>query len=98
MHHSGPLSGWFVQDFLGLHRGELKEIPSGVNIVPLTLTDGVTEEQAALAAGVTGFKITEGDVTEGDVTEGGVTEGDLTYPSVQPMLGWGLLMDPYSVF
>ena len=93
MHHSGPLSGWFVQDFLGLHRGELKEIPSGVNIVPLTLTDGVTEEQAALAAGVTGFKI-----TEGDVTEGGVAEGDLNYPSVQPMLGWGLLMDPNFVF
>ena len=53
-----------------------------------TLTDGPAEEQAALVAGVTGNKIIEGEVTEDDVT----------YPSVQAVLGWGLLMYPNSVF
>ena len=63
-------------------------MPSGVNVVPLTLTDGAINEQAALVAGVTGYKISEGEVTEGGVT----------YPSVQSSLGWALLMDPNSVF
>ena len=87
--HSGTtLGGWFVQDFLGLYSGDLAEVPSGVNVVPLTFTDGASKEQAALVGGVTGCKIIEGEVTE----------GDLTFPSVQSVLGWGLLMDPNSVF
>ena len=82
------LSGWFVRDFLGLKSGDLEEVPSGVNVVPVTLTNGCTREEAALVAGVTGFKITEGDVTEDDVT----------FPSVQSVLGWGLLMNANSAF
>ena len=86
--HSGTtLGGWFVQDFLGLYSGDLAEVPSGVNVVPLTFTDGASKEQAALVGGVTGYKIIEGEVTE----------GDLTFPSVQSVLGWGLLMDRNSV-
>ena len=65
----------------------MENLPSGVNVVPLTFTDGASKEQAALVGGVTGYKIIEGEVTE----------GDLTFPSVQSVLGWGLLMDPNSL-
>ena len=80
------LTGWFVQDFLGFHNEYFEQ--SGVNVVPITLIDGLTkeEEEAALVAGVTGFTITEGEVTDGNVT----------FPTVQSALGWGLLMDPNS--
>ena len=60
------LSGWFVADFLGIRYAELEDIPSGVNIVPLTITDGGTEEQSALVAGVTGYTITEEEITDPD--------------------------------
>merc|ERR1711953_1035598 len=82
------LSGWFVRDFLGLYSGDLKDLPSGLNVVPLTLTDGAREEQSALVAGVTGYNITEGELTIGNIT----------YPAVQSVLGWGLLMNPDSTF
>ena len=77
-----------MRDFLGLYSGDLKDLPSGVNVVPLTLTDGAREEQSALVAGVTGYTVTEGELTIGNVT----------YPAVQSVLGWGLLMDPDSTF
>merc|ERR1719347_82128 len=32
------VSGWFVTSFLGLKTGDLEDVPSGVNVVPLTLT------------------------------------------------------------
>ena len=53
-----------------------------------TLADGTLKEQAAMVAALTSYKITEGEVTEDDVT----------YPSVQSVPGWGLLMDPNSIF
>ena len=77
------LTGWFVRDFLGLRDGDFKQ--SGVNVVPITITNGVTEEEAALVAG---YAITEGEVTDGNVA----------FPAVQSVLGWGLLMDPNSKF
>ena len=77
-----------MRDFLGLYTGDLEELPSGVNVVPLTLTDGYTEEQAALVAGLTGYSVTEQELTQGNVT----------YPAVQAVPGWGLLMDPDSTF
>ena len=84
--HSGTwLRGWFVTSFLGVKTGDLEDIPSGVNAVPLTLTDGDKEEEAALVAGVTGYRIT------------GPTSS-VSYPSVQTVHGWGLLMDPNSVY
>ena len=77
--------GWFVQDFLGFDDRDFKQ--SGVNVVPLTLIDhNGDEEEAALVAGVTGFAITE------------VTDANVTFPAVQSVLGWGLLMDPNSKF
>ena len=80
------LTGWFVQDFLGFHDEYFEQ--SGLNVVPITLMDGLTmeKEEAALVAGVTGFTITEGEVTDGNVA----------FPTVQSVLGWGLLMDPNS--
>ena len=67
---------------------EWKDIPSGINVVPLTITDGGTEEQSALVAGVTGYTITEEEITDPD--------SKVTYPSVQSTLGWGLLLEPDS--
>ena len=49
-----------------------------------------TEEQSALEVGVTGFTFTPEELTDPDTK--------ITYPSVQPVLGWGLLMDPNSRF
>ena len=69
---------------------ELEDIPSGINVVPLTITDGGTEEQSALVAGVTGYTITEEEITDPD--------SKVTYPSVQSILGWGLLLEPNSIF
>ena len=87
--HSGTfLTGWFVTEFLAVRgRVELSDVPSGVNVVPLTLAtpDGY-EEEAALAAGFTGYKVRPDEVTENGVT----------FPSVQAATGWALLMDPNS--
>ena len=68
----------------------MQDIPSGLNVVPLTITDGCTEEQTALVAGVTGYTLTEEEITD--------PNSKVTYPSVQSVLGWGLLMDPDSTF
>ena len=58
--------------------------------MPLTITDGCTEEQTALVAGVTGYTLTEEELTDPD--------SKVTFPAVQSVLGWGLLMDPNSIF
>ena len=85
--------GWFISDFLGL--GEkidtnLTKVPSGLSIVPLTLTDGVIEEATDLVAGVTGYKVTDNTVYDAEV--GG------RYPTVQSVQGWGLFLNPDSIF
>ena len=80
-------SGWFVTTFLGIEgKGELDDVPSGVNVVPLTLEAPGHMEEAALAAGFTGYKVRPEEVTENGVT----------FPSVQAATGWALLMDPNS--
>ena len=68
----------------------MEDIPSGINVVPLTITDGGTEEQSALVAGVTGYTINEEEITDPDTK--------VTFPSVQSILGWGLLLEPDSKF
>ena len=85
-------SGWFITAFLGVRSGDLKNIPSGLNVVPLTIcSPGCgTQEQSALVAGVTGYTVTEWEVTD-PLT-------NTRYPSVQPAHGWGLLMKADSVF
>ena len=72
--------------FLAVRGRELSDVPSGVNVVPLTLVSDDYEEEAALAAGFTGYKVRQEEVTENGVT----------FPSVQAATGWALLMDPNS--
>jgi len=86
------LTGWFVTEFMGMHDGKLDNIPSGLNVVPLTLIDGVSgrEEVSALVAGVTGYNITQAAVTDPKTNK--------TYPSVQTVHGWGLLLEKDSRF
>ena len=56
----------------------MEDIPSGINVVPLTITNGDYEEQSALVAGVTGYAITEEELTD--------PESKVTFPSVQSVL------------
>merc|ERR1712183_148163 len=84
------LSGWFVTDFMGIHDGKLENVPSGLNVVPLTLIDGNTEEQAALVAGVTGYTLNENETA--------IIRANHTYPSIQTVHGWGLLLNNFSEF
>ena len=79
-----------MADFLGIRNAELADIPSGINIVPLTITGMAGEEESALVAGVTGYTLTEEEITD--------PNSKVTYPSVQSVLGWGLLLDPNSIF
>ena len=69
---------------------DLKDIPSGFNVVPLTITDGFNTEEADLAAGVTGYKVEEDAVMD--------EETKTTYPMVQSVHGWGLFLKPNSAF
>ena len=83
--------GWFVKDFIGLgSNADFKDIPSGINVVPLTITDGCITDEADLVAGVTGYKVEKDAVTD---------EASKTiYPVVQSVHGWGLLLKPDSPF
>jgi len=88
---SGPTDydGWLMNDFYGFpYRGTLDEIPSGVNVVPLTiknLADESIKDEAAVVAGLTGYKITE-------------ATRDQKYPIVENVHGWGLLLRSDSPF
>jgi len=83
--------GWFVKDFLGLgSNADFKDIPSGINTVPLSITDGTNTDEADLVAGVTGYKVEKDAVTE--------ETSKTIYPVVQSVHGWGLLLKPDSVF
>ena len=79
-----------MADFLGIRYPKLEDIPSGINVVPLTICGMAGEEESALVAGVTGYTITEEEITDPD--------SNVTFPSVQSVLGWGLLLDPNSKF
>ena len=75
--------GWMINDFLGIDgliSESLWQIPSGINVVPLTI-DGV-KQKYDLAAGVTGYNITEDGVTD--------PKSKRSYPVVQSVHGWGL--------
>jgi len=79
--------GWFISDFLGLGgliSTCLKDIPSGINTVPLTINDNGHETKADLVAGVTGYKVTKDAVT--------VPGTKTSYPVVQSVHGWGLFL------
>ena len=55
-----------MADFLGIRYAELEDIPSGINVVPLTITGMAGEEESALVAGVTGYTLTEEEITDPD--------------------------------
>jgi len=77
------LTGWFVTDFLGITNGDLESLPSGINLVSLTITDGNIEEESILLAGFTGYTI-------------GSDSRNQT--SVKAKSGWSLQMNKYSAF
>ena len=83
--------GWFVKDFLGLGSNTYcEDIPSGINVVPLTISDGNNTDEADLVAGVTGYKVEKDAVID--------EESKTIYPMVQSVHGWGLLLKPDSAF
>ena len=84
------LGGWYVRDFLG-ETGAVtyKALKSGLNAVPLIITDGTREEEAALVAGVTGYKVEE------EFTD---PESNTSFPVIKSVQGWGMLMRPGAAF
>ena len=84
---SDDYGGWFISDFLGLGgliSTSLKDIPSGINTVPLVIVDNGHEQKAELVAGVTGYNVAKSAVTD--------PESKTTYPVVQTVHGWGLFL------
>jgi len=84
-----PGGGWFIRDFLGLGEGaSLSQVPTGINVVPLTIAHPRITEEADLVGGVTGYK----------VEEDAVIVNTTKFPMVQTVHGWGLFLKPDSVF
>ena len=85
---SGPtyVSGWFVQDFLGLRSGKAKDVQSGLVAVPLIITDGGITEVSAVVAGIAGLNINAEEVP--CEKSGGF------YPSVEAVHSWALMLEP----
>eukprot|EP00092_Neocalanus_flemingeri_P001322 GFUD01001412.1.p1 GENE.GFUD01001412.1~~GFUD01001412.1.p1 ORF type:complete len:391 (+),score=103.74 GFUD01001412.1:353-1525(+) len=82
-------TGWFVDilqsgqpDELAFSRVTPDNLPSGLISVPMKITDGNTEEQSALVAGIPGFTI----------------EKDEKETKIQAVHAWALMMEPNSVF
>jgi len=89
---SGPcyVRGWFVTTFLGLHKVEVNDLPSGLVTVPMTITDGDNQEASAIVAGVAGFTL-KPDEAPCEETGG-------FYPSVEAVHSWALMLEPDSYF
>jgi len=84
------INGWYVRDFLGkTGMVEYQDLKSGLNAVPLTITNGIREEEAALVAGVTGYQVEE------QVTD---PETNTSFPIIKAVQGWGMLMRPDAAF
>ena len=80
-----------MRDFLGkTGQVDYEDLKSGLNAVPLTITDDEKEEEAALVAGITGYKVEEGEVTD--------PETNNSFPIVKAVQGWGMLMRPDAAF
>jgi len=82
------LTGWFVTDFLGIKTGQLGDLPSGINLVSLTITDGDIEEESLLLAGFTGYTVGN------EYTD----NSNKTYPTIKAETGWSLQMQRDSAF
>ena len=62
----------------------ISSAPSGLVTVPMTITDGSITEKSAVVAGMVGYKLHHHNATR--------------IPSVEPVHGWSLLLDPQSAF
>eukprot|EP00092_Neocalanus_flemingeri_P054464 GFUD01064139.1.p1 GENE.GFUD01064139.1~~GFUD01064139.1.p1 ORF type:complete len:365 (+),score=90.31 GFUD01064139.1:146-1240(+) len=81
------LKGWFGSKFLGISYDDIK---SGLVAVPMKITDGFKEEEAAVVAGIAGYKFNEQEVPSNK--SGGF------YPSVEAVHTWALMMEPGAAF
>merc|ERR1711962_1500062 len=78
--------GWFITEFLGLRNiDDLSNLQNGIITVPMTVTDGDSEEKSAFAAGIAGYQVLE----KGEGRKWG---------SVKAAHGWALMLEPNSVF
>ena len=68
----------------------MKDIQSGINVVPIIISNGENTEEADLVAGITGYKVKEEAVID--------KETETRYLMVQSVHGWGLFLKPDSVF
>lgn len=79
--------GWFMNSFLNINNAAtIGSAPSGLVSVPMTFSDGITEEQGAILAGMLGYKFHLGQQHETQTA------------AVEPMHGWALLLEPNSAF
>ena len=77
-----PFDGWFVREFLD---EQPEDLPSGLISVPMKITDGSTDEQSALVAGIPGSDIEENYNKFKDTR-------------IQAVHAWALMLEPDSVF
>jgi len=84
------LKGWFVSQFLDISFAEEKDIQSGLVAVPMIITDGATEDHAAVVAGIAGYKVNKEEVR--------CPNSGSCYPSVEAVHTWALMMETGAVF
>jgi len=82
--------GWFVSKFLGLRDAEEGDIKSGLVAVPMIITDGSVEEEAAVVAGIAGYNV--------NPEEAPCNSSGGFYPSVEAVHTWALMMEPGAYF
>ena len=69
-----------------LNANSIGDAPSGLVSIPMTFSDRRAEEQGAIVAGMLGYKYHY------------PSNNTDRRPSVEPMHGWTLLLEPDSVF
>ncbi len=79
--------GWFITDILGISTKKVyfESLTRGFTTVPLTITDGVSTDEATFMGGIAGFRTNS-------------KPDDESAPYVEPVHGWTLLLDRNSVF
>ena len=79
-------SVWFMVDLLNIpYPSGFNDAPSGLVTVNMTISDGFTDENSTLIAGMAGYKFHTHPNEE-------------NYYAVEPMHGWSLNLEPNSVF
>ena len=68
------------------HATSIGNAPSGLVSIPMTFSDERAEEQGAIVAGMLGYKYNYPSLNTH------------RRPSVEPVHGWTLLLEPHSVF